>query len=286
MILGVAAGVVIATTALIPRIDPPGIYLGAATLLAIFGAIEATRPGFVKREESNMTGKAVLITGVGERGQVGYALAQRFLAAGARVLITSRSDPASLAAELAPHGDIAGVAADLTVPADVERLFAAARERLGGLDALIHAAGGLRAIGPVADASEDDWRDEIERNATSTFLVIRAALPLLRERRGAVVTFASPAGERAVQSLAAYSAAKAGVIALTRAVALEEKPFGVRINAVAPGTIDTAQNRTSAADAAAFVTRDEIAEVVLFLASPASSGINGETVHVLGDTLT
>ena len=285
MLLGVAAGVVVATTTLIPRVDPPGIYLGAATLLAIFGAIEATRPGTFKREESDMNGKAVLITGVGDRGQVGFALARRFLDAGARTFITSRSDPAELAGELAVHGEVAALAADLTSPADVERLIAAVRERLGGLDALVHAAGGLRAIGPVADTSDDAWRGEIDRNATSTFLLIRAALPLLRERRGAIVTFASPAGERAVQSLAAYSAAKAGVIALTRAVALEEKPFGVRCNAVAPGTIDTASNRASAGDNAAFVTRDEIAEVVLFLASPAAAGINGETIHALGATL-
>src|SRR5690606_16922843 len=124
---------------------------------------------------------------------------------------------------------------------------------------------GLRAIGPVADTDDGAWRNEIENNATSAFLVLRAALPLLRERRGSVVLFASPAGERAVKGLAAYSAAKAGIIALTRAVALEEKAAGVRVNAIAPGTIDTASNREASGEDAQFVTREEIAEVALFL---------------------
>lgn len=285
MLLGIAAGIIAATSVLIPNVDPPGIYLGSATLLAIFGAIEATRSASTPIAELEMQGRAVLITGVGDRGQVGFALARRFLDAGARVLITSRSDPAPLVTELAAYGETYGAAADLTSTADVERLIATARERLGGLDALVHAAGGLRAIGPVAETDEEMWRAEIENNTTTAFLLIRAALPLLRERRGAIVAFASPAGERAVANLAAYSVAKAGIVALARAVALEEKHTGVRVNAIAPGTIDTASNRASAEEGATFVTREEVAEVALFLASPAAAGINGQTIHVPGPTL-
>jgi NAD(P)-dependent dehydrogenase (short-subunit alcohol dehydrogenase family) len=287
MILGAAVGVVVATTTLIPRFDPPGIYLGAATLLAIFGAIEATRAhASGPREPSSMHDRAVLITGVGDRGQVGFALARRFLAAGARVLITNRSgDLQPLAAALTADGDVAAINADLANADDVARLLDAARERFGRLDALIHAAGGLGVINPIAETTPEDFRAELERNATTTYLLLHAALPLLRASRGTIVTFASPAGERAVAKLGAYSAAKAGVIALTRAVALEEKENGVRANAIAPGMIDTEQNRATAPADAKFVTREEIAEVALFLASAASAGLSGETITVMGEAL-
>jgi NAD(P)-dependent dehydrogenase (short-subunit alcohol dehydrogenase family) len=125
----------------------------------------------------------------------------------------------------------------------------------------------------------------VQRNTRTTFLMSRAALPLLRERRGAIVNFASPTAIRAVANLGAYSAAKAGVAALTRAMAAEEAANGVRVNAVAPGMIDTEQNRAAVGDPAAvkWVTREEVANVVLFLASDASSGISGETIQVLGE---
>ena len=113
----------------------------------------------------------------------------------------------------------------------------------------------------------------------------RAALPLLRASRGAIINFAAPAGLRAQARLGAYSAAKAAVVALTRALALEEKDAGVRANALAPGMIDTEQNRAAVADphSVKWVSRDQIADVVLFLASDAASGITGETIHVLGE---
>jgi NAD(P)-dependent dehydrogenase (short-subunit alcohol dehydrogenase family) len=90
-----------------------------------------------------------------------------------------------------------------------------------------------------------------------------------------------------VRELGAYSAAKAAVIALTRALALEELPHGVRANAIAPGMIDTEQNRQSAADPATtkWVSREAIAEVTLFLASPVSRAVTGETIQALGDGL-
>jgi NAD(P)-dependent dehydrogenase (short-subunit alcohol dehydrogenase family) len=88
-----------------------------------------------------------------------------------------------------------------------------------------------------------------------------------------------------VAKLGAYSAAKASVIALTRALALEEKANGVRVNAIAPGFMDTAQNRQSAGDDAVFVTRQDVASAVLFLASREARGISGELIHVLGPTL-
>jgi NAD(P)-dependent dehydrogenase (short-subunit alcohol dehydrogenase family) len=110
---------------------------------------------------------------------------------------------------------------------------------------------------------------------------------MLRESRGCIVNFAAVAGIRAAPQLGAYSAGKAAVVALTRALAIEEKNHGVRVNAIAPGMIDTEQNRRSVEnpEQVTWISRDQITRVVLFLCSEAGSGVNGETVHVLGTSI-
>jgi len=233
-----------------------------------------------------MQGRAAIVTGVGARGQVGFAVAQALLRAGAQVLVTGRGESvASLADELRAQGGLAvAVRADLATPAGAESVVAAARAHFGRLDLLVNTAGGLTVIKPLAETTPAEWTAEIDRNARTAFLMCRAALPLLREARGAIVNFASPAGERAVGTLGAYSAGKAAVLALTRALALEEASRGVRVNAIAPGMIDTEQNRASVADPSKvkWVSREQIADAVLFLAGPAAAAITGETLHVLG----
>jgi len=286
MLLGVAAGVALAAATLIPNFNPGTVLLGCGVAATGGAALDAVLGPGPAGEGGAMQGKVVLVTGVGSRGQVGYAIAEAFLAEGARLVVTSRSaDIEQAARELGSQGDVLGVAADLTRPEDVETLMKAVRERYGRLDVVINTAGGLRVIKPLAETTPAEWDDEVDRNARTAFLVSCAALPLLRESRGAIVNFASPAGERAVARLGAYSAGKAGVIALTRTMALEEKRHGVRVNAVAPGMIDTEANRRSVEDPAKvkWVTREEIARVVLFLAGEASSGISGETIRVLGE---
>src|SRR5690606_7732855 len=99
-----------------------------------------------------------------------------------------------------------------------------------------------------------------------------------------IVNFTSPAIVQAAGSLGAYSAAKGAVGTLTRSVALEEKKHKVRANAIAPGMIDTEQNRQAGDTAAQFVTREQIIDATLFLLDDASSGITGQTIHVLGET--
>jgi NAD(P)-dependent dehydrogenase (short-subunit alcohol dehydrogenase family) len=285
---GAAVGVIASATTLIPRLEAGTIYLGAAALVVLAAVLATARPPAPYDADANMNGKVAIITGVGERGQVGFAIAAGFLRAGARVVITGRSDSVhELARELSATGEVAAVAADLVVGADVARVIGAARDRFGRLDVLVNVAGGLRVIKPVADTDVEDWRNEVQRNAETTYAMCRAALPLLRESRGAIINFASPAGVRAVKNLGAFSAAKAAVVALTRAIALEEKPNGVRANAIAPGLVDTEQNRRTVDDPerARWVTRDEITRVALFLASDAAAGISGETIHVLGDGL-
>jgi NAD(P)-dependent dehydrogenase (short-subunit alcohol dehydrogenase family) len=282
---GAALGVLLGTTVLIQTLEPFGVYYAAAAVLS-FASLLDWRPGPrpLRNGGPEMVGHIVLITGVGARGQLGFAVARRFLDAGARVVITSRSDAAeSLAAEL---GDgVLGVRADLLVDDDVARLFDIVAERFGRLDALINIAGGLTVSGSIEQTSADDWQREGERNAGTALRTSRAALPLLRAARGAIVNFAAPAGERAVARLGAYSAAKAAVLALTRALALEEQQHGVRVNAIAPGIMDTEQNR-STVGGTPLIPLDDVADVVLFLAGPESRAITGETVHVPGSRLT
>ncbi len=233
-----------------------------------------------------MRDRVAVVTGVGARGQVGFAVAQALLRAGAQVLVSGHGDRVeALADELRADGAmVAAARADLTTAAGAESVIAAARERFHRLDLLVNVAGGLTVIKPLAGTSEEEWTRELDRNARTCFLMCRAALPLLRASHGAIVNFASPAGERAVATLGAYSAAKAAVIALTRALALEEAEHGVRVNAIAPGMIDTEQNRASVPDPTKvkWVSRGQIADAVLFLAGPAAAGITGETLHVLG----
>jgi 3-oxoacyl-[acyl-carrier protein] reductase len=284
---GAAVGVLLASAWLIPVLPPGPVLLGLGLLLAVMGSLEM---GGGEKKEAGMTERVVVVTGVGGQGQIGYAVAEAFARSGARVLIAARGEEVEERARELGHGVVA-VVADLAQPAGAEQLVAAARERWGRLDVLVNVAGGLTVMKPVSETEPAEWRREMDANAGTTYAVTRAALPLLRESGGVVVNFASPAGERAMAGLGAYSAAKAGVIALTRALALEEGPRGVRVNAVSPGIVDTARNREWAGDPDGdpgqdperpVVRREQVVDAVLFLASSAASGVNGEVLRVLG----
>lgn len=286
-VAGAAIGVLLATTVLIPNFEPFGVYYGGAGLLTLAALLEWNLPARGStRGALDMRDHVAIITGVGDAGQIGFAIARRFRDAGARLLITGLSPQVEqLAAELDTGGRVIGTSADLTSDADVGRLIELATERFGRIDALINVAGGLSVMKPLVETTPQEWQRELQRNTETVLRMSNAALPLLRESGGAIVNFAAPAGLRAVAGLGAYSAAKAGVIALTRAFALEEKKHGVRVNAIAPGVADTDQNRKSMGDDVAFVPRDDIASVALFLAGPGAHGVSGETIHVLGPTL-
>lgn len=282
---GAAIGVLFASNAFVPLLQPWSALLLAA---GIVGLVAPIAPRFTGQRTGRnaMDGRVVIVTGVGNPGQVGYAVAARLLLAGARVVITSRNSTVQEhATSLGPDDRVIGVEADLTSEDGAQRVVAAARDTFGGLDGLVNVAGGLRVIAAVGETSAEQWQDEHDRNVMTAALMTRAALPLLREARGAVVNFASPAADSAPVNLAAYAAAKAGVATLTRSLAREERDSGVRVNAVAPGLVDTAQNRSEMPAQERWVTREEIADVVAFLLSDAASGVSGEVVRVLGETL-
>jgi NAD(P)-dependent dehydrogenase (short-subunit alcohol dehydrogenase family) len=274
---GAALGVLLAAGTLIPRLDPAVVFALAAGALLVGMLYERSDSG------GAMTADVVIISGVGARGQLGYALAERFVRAGWRVVITGRDEAVHALAASLGTGSVVGVTADLTHDEDAERVVAAALERWGRVDALLNAAGGLGLVRAASETTLAELEREVQRNAGTLLVLTRAALPALRRSQGAVVNFASPAVERVPATLGAYAAAKAGVVALTRALAAEEKGHGVRVNAIAPGTMDTAQNRESM-PAARYVKRADVAEAAFFLASRAAAGVSGEVLTVRVET--
>ena len=279
-LLGTAIGVALAAEWLIPAFPPGPVFLGLALLLTLAGSLEMALAAEPK--EGTMSDRVVIVTGVGGRGQVGFAVAEAFVDQGARLVVTGRTDAVQdHARELGD--DVVGVTADLADPDGAAKVVDAVRERWGRLNVLVNVAGGLHVMEPVADTSPDQWQSEVDANVRTAFLMTRAALPLLRDAGGCIINFASPSGLRATSGMAAYNVGKAGVVSLTRSTALEEKDNGVRVNAIAPGVIDTAQNKEEMGqDAMDWVTRDEIVQAVLFLAGDAGSGVNGETIRVQG----
>ena len=131
--------------------------------------------------------------------------------------------------------------------------------------------------GPVVDSADDVWGRQIAVNLTTAYVTARAFLPLLRQGRGSIVFFASQAAlpGASVAGMAAYAAAKSGVVALTRAIAAEERASGVRANAIAPATIRTAVNVSAMGADARYVEREQVADAVVFLCSPRASAISG-----------
>lgn len=229
--------------------------------------------------------RTVVITGVGRAGQVGEALAGAFATAGARVALLDRDAHAvaERAAALRAAGhDAHALPCDLTDPASTDAAVATLHAALGDAHALVCAAGGWGATGPLDASAPDAWDRQFAINLTTAYLATRAVLPQLRRTRGAIVYFASAAVLPGAtgEGMAAYAAAKSGVLALMRAVAAEERAHGVRANAVAPTSIRTATNVAAMGDDPRYVEREEVAEVVRWLCSEAAARISGEVVKL------
>ena len=233
-------------------------------------------------------GKVALITGVGRVGQIGQAVARGFGAAGAQLVIAGH-DPtviADRARELtAARVAVRAVAGDLTTPDAARRAVAEAKQAFGGLDVVVNVAGGLLNYGPALELRPEQLERELAVNLKTAFLVSQEAIPLLLERGGgAIVNFASIAVLKPQRLMASYIAAKATVAGLTRALAREFADRGVRVNAVAPGMMKTADNLAQMKDAKVrWVELDQLVNAVLFLASDAAGAITGEILPVTGE---
>lgn len=233
-----------------------------------------------------LDGKVAVLTGVSRPGQVGEVVAREFARRGVAVVLIDRTgvEAEARARELREDGFRATAhRADLT---DVDQLDAVARAvatDFGGVDALVNIAGGFSMSGNVADSDPTAWTRQLGIGLTTAYLTTRAFLPLVRQRRGAIVFFASasalPGGR--IAGMSAYAVSKAGVVTLMRAVAQEERDTGVRSNALAPTSIRTAANLESMGSEVRYVEREEVADAVLFLCfSPAGRAISGQVVQL------
>lgn len=234
----------------------------------------------------DFTGKVALVTGVARTGQIGHALALAFGRAGARLVAADRNAVAvaERVRELRAEGiDAQPAAGDLTDGHVAELAVDNARRHFGGLDILVNVAGGLTSYGPVDKASAEAFDLEVAINLKTAFLMSAAAAPALIERRGCIVNFASEAVLHPSPSLAIYSAAKAGVAGLTRSLAEEFRPQGVRVNAIAPAMVRTPENLETAAPGASFVEMPDITTAVLFLASEEARAITGHLLPLRGE---
>lgn len=246
--------------------------------------------------ELKLAGKRALVTG-GSRG-MGREIALALAGAGADVVACSRTANAAterLTEELkAIGGKHHVVQADVTDPTAVSWLADECRAWLGSLDVVVNNAGAISHV-PVGELSVDEWHRVVDTSLTGTFLVIQSSLPLLRPG-SSIVNLGSRASRVGLPLRSHYTAAKAGVVGLSRSLAKELGPRGIRVNVVAPGVIDSAEAREFPPERRAEVLARyrgltalgrlgeaaEIAEVVVFLASDASRYITGATIDVDG----
>lgn len=243
----------------------------------------------------DLVGRVAVVTG-GSRG-IGAATARALAANGVDVAVVGRDEKALSAVAESIRGAKARaipVRADCTQQDDVRHLADTVAERLGTVDILAAFAGGNGMPVPTADETPDHWREVIDTDLTSTFLTVCAFLrPMVERRRGSIVTMSSSAGRQPARSNAAYAAAKAGVVAFTRHLANEVAPNGVRVNCVAPSSIETERLRSWTTQevrhqlAESFPLRrigqpNDVAAATVFLASDASSWITGTTLDISG----
>jgi 3-oxoacyl-[acyl-carrier protein] reductase len=248
-----------------------------------------------------LAGKVVLITG-SSRG-IGFATAKAFATEGCRVMLSARSAEALRDAEaalLASGATAASHAADVTRPDDAASLVEAAVRVFGGIDILVNNVGGGGGGRGIADSTDEDWRATLEMNLLQTVRMMRLALPHMRGRAGAAVVNVSSISGWSPQLVGSgqYGAAKAALIFDTERWALEFVPHGIRVNTVSPGSILAEGNgwdRYRLANQANYDdylrngfpmgrlgTAEEVADVIVFLASPRAHWINGRNIPVDG----
>ena len=242
-------------------------------------------------EAKPLAGKVALVTG-GTRG-IGLAVARSLADDGASVVVSGR-DPARLesaAKELEGLGTSAlAVAADAAKREDADRLVETAKERFGRIDVLVNNAGITRDQ-LLVRMKDDDWDEVLDTNLRGVFLMTRAVgKVMMRQKSGRIVNISSTAGAMGNPGQVNYSAAKAGVIGLTKASARELAHWNILVNAVAPGLIETDMAAAIPAEAREALmqqvplkrigTAKEVAEVVRFLAGEGGGYITGQVIHV------
>jgi len=270
---------------------------------------------------ATLDGRVALVTGAGRKGGIGESVAKRLARDGAHIVVGDICAPPT---ELAHAGSgrweelesIAGeigdlgvrslpIRVDVTDAESVETMIAATQDAFGRLDILVNNAGAAIGPSPVLQMAEEAWRRTLEINATGTFLCSKFALPLMIAggRGGRVINMSSLAAERPKPYVSAYAASKAAVVALTQSMAQEVAEFGITVNAVLPGDVDTVLKQwglqlesmvmglpyeevVAAAVAKVplgrFAVPEDVAHLVAFLASDEASFITGQAYKLTG----
>jgi 3-oxoacyl-[acyl-carrier protein] reductase len=240
-----------------------------------------------------LAGRAAVVTG-GTRG-IGLCIARALAEDGASVVVSGRDAGRleSAVREIETLGASAlGVAADQSKREDCDRLVDAAKERFGRIDVLVNNAGITRDQ-LLVRMKDDDWDQVMDTNLRGVFLMTRAvAKPMMRQKSGRIINIASTAGAMGNPGQVNYSAAKAGVIGLTKAAARELAHWNILVNAVAPGLIETDMTAGIPAEAREALLQQvplkrvgaarEVAGVVRFLAGDGAAYVTGQTIHVNG----
>ena len=251
-------------------------------------------------EEFSLGGLSAVVTG-GTRG-LGKGIAEGLLRAGAKVCVAGRDEERAKAAatELSPLGKAVGLRCDVRKPDDLDRLFARARDAFGAVSVLVNSAG-VNLRKPAVEYTAEDWDYIVETNLKGTFFACTAfAKPLISGGgKGSVINIASLASARSLPTnIPPYVASKGGVALLTRSLAGEWAPYGIRVNAIGPGYFLTEMTRPLLEDPekrGVFLSRipmgrfgepRDLAGTAVFLASRASAYVTGQVIYVDGGYLT
>jgi 3-oxoacyl-[acyl-carrier protein] reductase len=243
-----------------------------------------------------LAGKVVLITGAS--GGLGREMAVDFAREDARVVVHYRSgvEAAEVIAESIENmgGEAITVQADLTDRSAVQHMLNLIKGEYGGVDVLIHGAVAFEGMGPIEQMAPETWHRMIEVTLTGTYHLVNVIVPFMKQQRwGRIVNIASRTGMTGGAKMAHYSAAKAGLIGLTKALAKELGPSGILVNAIAPTTILTPKERErltperqekiiAQIPLGRIATPDDISRVALFLGSGMNTFVNGEVITVGG----
>src|ERR1700722_11118972 len=252
--------------------------------------------------DKRFEGQSVLVTGAGS--SVGRVIAERFAAEGAYVHICDVQEEA-LRETLAANPRLRGTVGSVGKPDDVRRIFAEACTWLGHLTILINTVGIGGPCAPIGDISFDDWHETFAVNVNGMFYCIREAVPAMkRPRHGVILNFSSGSTRTGLPLRTPYVASKYAVEGLTRNLARELGPHGIRVNAILPGMIDNERMRGIVRRSAEAhgksvedveqeylryismrtkISPEEIADMVLFLASPAACHVTGQLIGVDGN---
>jgi 3-hydroxybutyrate dehydrogenase len=249
--------------------------------------------------------KVVFITG--SASGIGYAIGETFAREGATVVLSDRDEPrlAEAVARLSNAGlDVAGMACDVTIEAEIENTIAYIIQHYGRLDVLVNNAG-MQFIAPIEDFPTAKFTLMISMMLTAPFITTRCVLPIMKQQRsGRIINMASINGLVGFAGKAAYNSAKHGLIGLTKVTALETAEWGITVNAICPGYVDTplvrnqlaalAKNRNIDVEAVLseviyplvpqkrLLSVQEIADYALFLASDKARGVTGQAIVIDG----